>query len=338
MLEMNTMKKLTMYVNIALMSFVVMAMFFFQYYSVTYMVYHSIPTLFCYVVFFILINKGMLYQFARAVYIVITIYMVAGNICLGYHAGFHLYCISLVPLSFYMVYMAKKLNTQKINPLWVSFVLICIYISSSLYVFYKGPVYTIDSVATSTCFVVNAISVFCFLIGYAGFMLKLVMDSEDELTKMASTDRLTGLYNRHYMMDHLSAITQNDFSGRWVAMADIDDFKKINDTYGHSCGDYVLIEVAKLIQQICQDCIVCRWGGEEFLIISDIDDVKPDILEQLRQKIQNALFSYQNNDFKVTMTIGVSFYQPELPVDEWINNADDKMYEDKVTSKNKVVY
>ena len=337
MAEMKTIQKLTMYVNASLMGFVIFALAFFRRYGITYMVYHSIPTLACYVVFFILIRKGMLYQYAKAVYIVLALYMAAGNICLGYNAGFHLYCISLIPLSFYMLYMAQKLNIRRINPLFLSFALICVYLCSTIYVVLKGPVYEVDTAVACSCLVVNSIAVFCFLIGYAGFMLKLVTDSEHKLTDMANTDRLTGLFNRNYMMTHLNDLNGEGLPGRWLAIADIDDFKKINDTYGHSCGDYVLIEIAKAMRKVCQGCTVCRWGGEEFLIISDTSAVEPALLERLRQEVQNMPFSYQNQDFAVTVTIGVSSYQPERPLDGWVRDADDKLYQGKAGNKNCVI-
>ena len=338
MTDMKTMQRITMFVNAALMGFVLLALLFYKKYGITYMYYHSMPTLVCYAIFFVVIHKGMLPLYARAVYVVLTLYMAAGNICLGYNAGFHLYCISLIPLSFYMVYMATKLNIRKINPLVVSFALICVYLSSAIYAIVKGPAYEIDTAVACSCLVVNSIAVFCFLIGYAGFMLKLVRDSEDKLTDMANTDRLTGLFNRNYMMTHLNGLQPANLSGQWLAIADIDDFKKINDTYGHSCGDYVLTEIAKAMREVCLGCTVCRWGGEEFLLLSDTSAAKPALLEQFRQKVQDAPFSYQGRDLSVTVTIGVSSYQPGQPLDEWVRDADDKLYEGKAANKNRVIY
>ena len=337
MAEMKMMQKLTMYVNAALAGFVLFAMVFFERYGITYMYYHSIPTLACYAVFFVMIRKGMLALYARAVYVVLAAYMAAGNICLGYNAGFHLYCISLIPLSFYMVYMAQQLNTKKINPLLVSLCLILVYLCSTVYVVVKGPVYEIDTAAICSCLLVNSIAVFCFLIGYAGFMIKLVTDSENKLTDMANTDRLTGLFNRNYMMTRLNDLQPENLSEQWLAIADIDDFKKINDTYGHSCGDYVLTEIAKAMREVCQGCTACRWGGEEFLILSDTSDANPALLEKLRQKVQDTPFSYQGRDFEVTVTIGVSSYKPGQPMDGWVREADDKLYEGKAANKNRVV-
>ena len=338
MADMKIMQKLTTFVNASLLVFVALALVFFKRFGITYMFYHSIPTLICYALFFILIRKGLLYHYARAVYAVITLYMVAGNICLGYTAGFNLYCMSLIPLSFYMVYLAKKLDLPKVNPMLVSLGLVIIYLCSTIYVVLKGPVYEIDKSAVLSCLIVNSLAVFCFLVGYAVFMFRMVSDSEYKLTDMANKDRLTGLANRNYIMTHLNDPKREFLPEQWLAIADIDDFKRINDTYGHSCGDYVLTEIAKTMKEVCCGCTVCRWGGEEFLIISDTDDAKPALLEQLRQKVQAIPFSYQDRAFTVTLTIGVSSYQPGLPLDKWVRDADDKLYEGKAANKNLVIY
>ena len=293
--------------------------------------------LFMYVLFFYLIHKQMLYQYVRLLYIVITIYMGAANICVGYNAGFHLYCTSLIPLTLFTVYVGNKLKTEKINPLINSVCLVCVYLCTSVYVVLNGPIYNMDASIVSVWLVVNALSVFCFLFAYASLMLKFVMDSEHKLTTMANTDQLTGLSNRHYMMSYLNDSFQNILPNQWIAMADIDDFKKINDTYGHSCGDYVLIEIAKAIQEVCQECTICRWGGEEFLIISNGDTIDPQLLEQLRQKIENTSFSYHGQSFDVTVTIGISLYHDQLSLDEWIHDADKKLYKGKTSNKNCVV-
>lgn len=338
MTDMKTMQRLTTYVNASLMGFVFFAMFFYAHYGVTYMVYHSIPTLACYVVFFIMIRKGLLYQYAGAVYTVITIYMVAGTVCLGYSAGFHLYCISLIPLAFYMVYLAQKLNLQKANPVFISFALIMIYVISTVYVVLNGPVYTVAPSVLCGLLVLNSVAVFCFLAGYAGFMIQLVTDSESKLTDMANTDRLTQLANRNYLMNKLSD-PQREFSpDQWLAIADIDDFKAINDTYGHSCGDHVLVQVADTMRTVCQGCTICRWGGEEFLILSDTASVPATVAEQLRRAVEAIPFSYQGQSFTVTITVGVSNYQPGRPLDGWVRDADHKLYVGKAANKNRVIY
>ena len=337
MIEMKQMQRLTYYVNAVLMGFVIAMTGVFAYFGVTYMVYHSIPTIALYVVYFFILRREKLDLYALLVYITITIYMMAATICLGYNSGFHLYCTSLIPLTFYMEYMGRKLKTKCMNPIKMSLVLVAAYLACTMFVVVRGPRYETDLRFTCICLMMNAISVFCFLIGYANLMQKLVRDSEDKLIGLAHMDQLTGLHNRHYMLAHLNELNQFSESQRWLAMVDIDNFKYINDHYGHNGGDYVLVEVSRIIRDVCGECDIARWGGEEFLIATREEIQDDSILEKLRQSVESAQLSFQGADIAVTITIGVSHYQQGRLIDGWIQDADNKMYIGKTSGKNQVV-
>ena len=338
MIEIKKMQKLSALVNTVLIGCFIMGLVSFRFYGVTYMVYHCIPTIALLISFYYLLYKRMLHLYVTAVYTVLAIYMAAGTICVGYNAGFHLYCMSLIPLAFYLEYIAYKLQTGKMSAKLSSLALVLIYLATTGYVVLKGPVYHVDAIVAFRFLYVNAIIVFSFVIGYANLTLKLVIASEDKLTDMAHTDRLTGLFNRHYMMSHLDALYQSLLPRQWIAMVDIDDFKKINDTYGHNCGDYVLTEWTKIMRDICKDCTISRWGGEEFLIISNTDALEPALLETLRRRVEETPFSYQGKAFPVTITIGVSCHQSGQSLSGWIQSADAKLYSGKAGGKNRVIY
>ena len=337
MVRMEDMQKLTRFVNTMLLSFVVLMAFFFAHYGVTYMVYHSIPTAAMYVWFYHLINIKRVDLYAAFVYIEIEIYMVAATICLGLNYGFHLYCFSLSSLSFYMYYLGKQLNTKKANPLVISAFLIVTYLICAIYVMVKGPVYIINRQVELAFLCSNAIAVFLCIIGYGQLILKMVLVQEDKLSEMAHTDRLTGLFNRHYMISHLEKVRQNASPAQWVAMVDIDGFKSINDTHGHNCGDYVLITLCRIMREVCTGCVIARWGGEEFLITSD-GTPDPSILETLRATVESSQFAYSDQIIDVTITIGTSFFQPDQSLDSWIQSADNKLYSGKNSGKNQVVH
>ena len=172
-----------------------------------------------------------------------------------------------------------------------------------------------------------------------------LQQANEKLAHLASHDPLTGLKNRlnleeeleslinHYKIHHLPYA---------VVMLDIDWFKKINDTYGHDAGDFVLCELAKIFSEnVRSQDSVYRAGGEEFVIIFNriTKDKVLDKCEKIRQKIQDHLFVYNEESFKVTISSGV--YHTDIveveTIQEGLKLADNALYEAKRTGRNKVV-
>ena len=155
---------------------------------------------------------------------------------------------------------------------------------------------------------------------------------------LAHTDRLTGLFNRHFMMSELMEATQTE-GDKFVAMADIDFFKRINDQYGHNAGDYVLRTISKLMRELCPNGKVSRWGGEEFLIFSSGSAEKDgfELMEKIRTTIESYDFTFEGTKIHVTITAGVSDYVKGTSVDKWINEADEKLYYGKKNGRNRVI-
>ena len=123
-------------------------------------------------------------------------------------------------------------------------------------------------------------------------------------------------------------------------MCDIDWFKKINDQYGHDCGDYILTSISAMIRDSVEGCgFASRWGGEEFLLIYklDLQDVKQKV-ELLAERIRNYIFEYENRQVRVTMTFGIKEMAGNVPYEEIIKEADDKLYTGKRNGRNQIVY
>jgi diguanylate cyclase (GGDEF)-like protein len=243
----------------------------------------------------------------------------------------------MIPIIFYTEYMADKLGKTRINAFVVSGIIGICYLLSTGYTAFSGPLYTVDNALAGSFWVFNSVIVLAFLVFYSRLMLSLIGDYEKKLTEAAHTDRLTGLYNRHFMMTELES-SVNDGKLLFVAMIDIDDFKKINDTYGHNAGDCVLVNVARIMREVCSNCRISRWGGEEFLILSsgkDLDDFTA-LAETLRGKVCSEDFIFGDDHIKVTITAGIAGYNGGS-VDKWINAADDNLYTGKKSGKNRVV-
>ena len=123
-------------------------------------------------------------------------------------------------------------------------------------------------------------------------------------------------------------------------MLDIDFFKKINDTYGHNAGDYVLKTLAKKFIKFSKyGMLVGRWGGEEFLFMSSSmqkDEFK-ECLERLRKEIENTSFKFNGKKLKVTVSIGIGKYKSGMTPTSLVRAADDNLYKAKQSGGNIVV-
>lgn len=160
---------------------------------------------------------------------------------------------------------------------------------------------------------------------------------------LASRDHLTGIYNRRYIQTTIMTTMtdipscQPNFS---LALFDIDNFKHINDTYGHTTGDYVLKELVSIIyRNIRDEDILGRWGGEEFLLYmpyTSLDQALP-LLNIVRTEVENHIFEIDNATFNITVTCGLSQSDANENYESIFNRVDEALYDGKHTGKNKVV-
>lgn len=152
-------------------------------------------------------------------------------------------------------------------------------------------------------------------------------------------DTLTTLFNRRTCVLNMEDLVSKQTSFT-IALCDIDFFKKINDTYGHDCGDYILREISTLFRSYTQDFgFAARWGGEEFLLIYTIDkDAAVKTISDLLTEIRNHNFIYNGTTIHVTITIGVSECTESLSYQDAIKEADDKLYQGKTNGRNTIIY
>lgn len=158
------------------------------------------------------------------------------------------------------------------------------------------------------------------------------------------TDELTGAYNRRYVMRILEEKFKRSYSDKEnrlsVAMIDIDNFKTVNDTYGHLAGDKVLKSVVDVFRKTLREVdVIGRYGGEEFLIlIAAKNEVASKVCERIRSAIEKMKISWENREIWITVSIGfLSFNEKINNFEEMIALADLCLYEAKKSGKNKVV-
>jgi diguanylate cyclase (GGDEF)-like protein len=167
----------------------------------------------------------------------------------------------------------------------------------------------------------------------------------NELNRKASYDALTGVFNRGTLMQSLEVVCEKSRSkniSAAVLMLDIDHFKKVNDTYGHQCGDETLKEVTRCVtSRLRKSDVFGRYGGEEFCaVIGGVDkDIAMTVAESIRKIIEKTPFTFEDQTFSVTVSIGVSIINPkeEKTVEELIAEADNALYEAKNTGRNRCV-
>ncbi len=166
----------------------------------------------------------------------------------------------------------------------------------------------------------------------------------DELEKYIYNDPLTHLMTRKNMDHYIKKAYEKAKKKEQpfcLLMIDIDDFKKVNDTYGHHCGDVILKMVSTIISSsIRNDDKAFRWGGEEFLILlSANQDNSIDVAEKIRHRIAHQSIQYKgDNSVSVTVTIGLTAFDSSLSIEEIMEDVDKNLYKGKHNGKNQVVF
>lgn len=170
-----------------------------------------------------------------------------------------------------------------------------------------------------------------------------VLESAASLQRQALSDNLTTLYNQRYLTGALKNVTescQENGSRATLVMLDIDDFKKVNDTYGHLRGNQVLCQFAALLKSRSEEGIIAaRFGGEEFILVLPGMEREEGIwvaeqvrLDALKNKELQAL-----TGGKFSISGGVAEYEPDMSVDEWVHLSDENLYTAKARGKNQIV-
>jgi len=272
------------------------------------------------------------------------------EVALGRGANFSFLILATIPAVFYFALSWGIYKNKELVSLLFSIVAMVEY--TGLYVYNiihpKAIVETkqyMDITLTSYNYAVG------FLV-MVGFLMLLHWDMAQktstlsnknvELNDEATKDPLTGLFNRRFMNQNLEEKVDRLLEeGRifGLIICDIDNFKKVNDTFGHESGDDVLVNTARvLMSSLRENDVVCRWGGEEFLIAIDGNKkITVDVAERIRSMIEDMVVVSHGYSIKITMTFGVCESIPGLNVDKLVEIADQRLYKGKQNGKNQVV-
>jgi diguanylate cyclase (GGDEF)-like protein len=161
-----------------------------------------------------------------------------------------------------------------------------------------------------------------------------------ELKEMAITDYLTKLYNRRYFTERLLEYVEQNNNPLSLMLFDVDNFKKINDSYGHNAGDTVLVAISNIFKLLLrEEDVLSRWGGEEFMIcLPDTHaSIAFEIAEKLRTEISKYTYRCDGFTFHCTVSGGVIEYNRDISTEKNITLADQALYLGKSSGKNRCI-
>ena len=270
-----------------------------------------------------------------------VIWCVWCNWFVGWHYSAHLLLLPVLLLTFFNIY----------NPPWLKIAVCVALFAFRMFLFFQSNIISPALTAERAGIIfqiVNSVVLFLMLSCDAIIFSSSIQATERKLRldnqvlhKEAGTDVLTQLPNRRSMIDVMESyqktMPQEAFS---VAIADIDFFKKVNDTFGHNCGDYTLKTLAELFRKLAgTDYSVCRWGGEEFCFFlpgKNIDEAWNAMFEVCNE-VKKLPLRFEGNDFSVTITIGIEENDFRSSMEEILDRADKKLYMGKISGRDRVV-
>lgn len=265
--------------------------------------------------------------------------------CFGWNAGFQNSCFTSIIVAYFIGYALKEDGYDKFNPNFFAAISLIIFLICWIESEYDIQYYSLTVSASKTMHFVNDILNLIIIGEFARVFTITFLTEKDMLIHTAEVDALTGLSNRHYINRICNFFHFGEKNGQReyaVAIIDIDNFKMVNDTYGHNTGDYVLKTISNVLKpSISRNVIIGRWGGEEFIIIcvgTDSYDILKDLAEIIRDDIQNTTMDFEENHFNVTVSIGI---HGTIQGEKYVNvfeKADANLYKAKKTGKNKVVF
>jgi len=294
------------------------------------------------------IKKGHHLSVIMIVLLEISVMSVITTVFVGWDTGFSNLLFACITASFYFPLVVK---TEKRNMLSLCFcilILLCYfvcYLLTSILI----PITPLSRSWTILFFIFNTLLSMALMVTFSFLFVwelmskqRLLQQQNDQLNELAHKDPLTHLLNRRSMNELIETHMDNlKKTGRrfTIVLGDIDNFKSVNDTYGHEAGDMVLVAVSEIISRnVGPSDLVSRWGGEEILILlSDPLEAATLTTDRIRKRIDENIVSHEGQDIHVSMTFGAAESIPGFRIEHLIQQADDKLYYGKKHGKNQVV-
>ena len=309
-------------------------LFMFSSLGVDLMAGVSLISICFYFLAFSLTKSEKLSIYVYSVAVEILLYMILAVVCLGIQCNFQLFLIDAMFFLFSMDYVV--LRKKKKNH--VAILLCCVYAIALIILYmldgFYAPLYKLDSVVIKSISIAMISGVVFLIITCMMCLLHFMSSEEGAMEKQAQFDALTELPNRFYMMAKLKNLFEAEKQGEYfLAMIDIDDFKTINDTYGHMFGDEVLCKVADILRDAVGSRGLCgRIGGDEFLIFMEgitSEEFAVRRMENLQQYLRELPIE-ELEEHTLTCSMGAAFMPKDgTTFGELYKHADEALYTTK---------
>lgn len=298
----------------------------------------SIVYVFCMIISFasyVLNRKGKISSSLFIFVLAMNFSTLISTFAFGSTSGFFYYFFNMSVLISFSSWKNK-------NKLIAIIIELLLFISLYYFTFDYIPYYNISNGLLITIHFINVVFNLIGVSNSAFYYVKIAKKYQLALTKVAETDYLTEIWNRSVFDKTYNQIIKSNINV-CLMLVDIDDFKQINDNFGHSYGDQVLKLISQVIIKNTNDkAIISRYGGEEFSVIMYTDDGKTayDVAEKIRIEIQELNYKINENEIVTTVSIGVLFKKQnnDYCAFDLLNETDKLLYEAKKTGKNRVVY
>ena len=288
---------------------------------------------------FVLLKKRKLNAFLILSFINLLTYLTIVVLLMGWGAGYQVWIFAILCAYYLPFYTIVKNSFNKRLP---GFIICIVY----FLLYFLSPKLTfmrldVSLVELKILYIYNALLTAICISGFCYYYSSRSIFNRNKIKERSYHDTLTSLPNRYAIEETINNLIATSTRNKiFVAMTDIDFFKKVNDKYGHLAGDEVLKEFANLLRTLERNGLfVGRWGGEEFIVIcsSHTLDEFYKIMDKFRKKIHNHKVKYGNRNIKIAISGGISEYEKGMPIKRLVELADNKLYEAKEAGRNRIV-
>ncbi len=343
-----TMKQVVLYVTVVMACIHTLLFIIFLYFGVYMMAVVNTLSVSLYLGCLIWLHyEKMPYVVFILCYAEVIIHAMLATFAVGSSCGFLLYMVCMVPVAYYAAYSFRE-SEHFVKPVVYVFTTILVFVVSKCAAWVIEPMYNIgNSFFRDIVYIINYLLVVITIVAFMSTFLiqirtleELMLRKNQRLEVLSTQDALTGLANRRSINEKYRDIIKKK-DAYSVILGDIDDFKHVNDTYGHACGDSVLKSVAEVFKvSVRSGDVVCRWGGEEILVMLPKcnKDTATQIAERIAEGIRKILvISNEGVEVRVTMTFGVAGSDEGKDIKDIVKRADNRLYYGKGHGKNCVV-